>query len=273
MSGMDQDELGLTCLIALDEPAEIMASPLRRAFAYAAPRSSLSIEARAPSGTEQAFVMSVDGHDFAVALFAGQMPLAEYSHAVEKSLFWQDAGAAVSQHRAFLAVTATGSEYAHGLVRAQAIALTRLAAALVEVLPASGVFWQVAGTLSPPERVARAPSEIDRGKWPVDIWIGWKMFGEDDPDQPVLGLVTRGADAFLGFELAVPPFAVTDKKEPLRILHAASAYLMNYGDVLRDGQKVEVIGERRTTYQLRMAPTGERVATLTVLDPTAPTMH
>ena len=260
------DDLGFVCLIALDEAVEILPSPLRHAFAYTAPRSAMTIEAADPAGAEQAFRITVDNQVIACAVFEGPLPEAEYEFAQRKSLFWKDAGVEMDGHRGFVALAADHREALHGMARAQAVAITRLAAALCEALPARGVYWKTADTLSPPEAIARAAGGIDRGKWPVDIWIGWQMYGEDDPEHPVLGLHTRGASAFLGFELEIPPFAVADRKEPLRILYGASGYLMNHGDVIRDGQQVEVIGERRTSYTLHVGADGNAaVARLNVI--------
>ena len=259
------DELGFVCLIALDELVEILPSPLRRAFAYVAPRSSMIIEASDPAGAEQAFKITVDNQVIGCAVFNGPLPEEEYEFAQRKSLFWKDAGVEMGGHQAFVALAADRSEAVHGLARTQATALTRLAAALCEVLPARGAFWKSADTLSPAESMARAASGFNQGKWPVDIWIGWQMYGEDDEENPVLGLHTRGASAFLGFELEIPPFPVADRKEPLRILYGAMGYLMNYGDAIRDGQQVEVIGERRTDYKLHLGADGNpAVARLTV---------
>ena len=262
------DALGFTCLIALDELVDVLPGPVHRAIEMIAPTSSLSIEdVAAPSGTAQAFQLIIDNQLFGAAMFDGPMPAEEYSFAEQKSLFWQDAGIMMEGHRAFLAISADHVETVHGLARAQAIALIRLAAGFCEALPARGVYWRGADTLSAPSSVSRGASAIRQGKWPVDVWIGWQMYGDDLSDPMVLGLHTRGAKDYLGFELDIPPFPVTDKKEPLRILHAASAYLMNFGDVIRDGQHVEVIGERRTDYKLHMGAEGNpNVARLTVLD-------
>jgi len=173
----------------------------------------------------------------------------------------------MSGHQAFLAIAGAEYQERHGLARAQSVALTRLLAAIVEVSPACGVYWSGAEVCVQPQRVAKAPGLITRGKWPVDMWIGYQMFGENDPENPVIGLQTRGAAAYLGFELEIPPFAVEDLKEPLRILYNAVGYLMNFGDVIRNGQLVEVEGERRTAYQLHLGADGQPgLARLTVVD-------
>jgi len=50
------DRLGFTALVALDVSEELLASTLRRAFAYVAPSSSLIITACAPGDAEQAYL-------------------------------------------------------------------------------------------------------------------------------------------------------------------------------------------------------------------------
>ncbi|MEM9059914.1 MAG: hypothetical protein AAGD13_05585 [Pseudomonadota bacterium] len=264
------DELGLTCLIALDNAEEILPGQLRRAMAYVAPRSSLDIETGESPEAEQSFVFEIDRQVFGCGIYAGRIPDPELSVALNKSIFWKDAAESMASHSAFLAVSAASSANRHGLVRAQAVALTRLVAALAEVLPSSGILWHGSLICTSPQRIAAVPAEIAQGKWPADIWVGYQFLGTEDDERPFLGLQTRGAAKYLGFEMEVPPFFVDDRKEPLRILYNAVGYLMNYGDVIKDGQLVEVEGERRTRYQIHLGVNGEPgLARLSVL----PTDH
>ena len=261
------EDLGQTCLIALDVAEEIIPSQLIRAMKFVAPRSDVRIEVGVPTDAEASYVIQVDQHVFACAVFDGRLPEEEYAFALRKSIFWPDAAESMASHGAFAIVSAAERQDRHGLIRAQAVALTRLAASLAEILPSSGVLWTGSLICSSPQRIAAAPAEIANGKWPVDVWIGYQYTGPEDGDLSVLGLRTRGAASFLGFEMEVPPFAVDDRKEPVRILYNAVGYLMNYGDVIRDGQLVEVEGERRTQYQVHLGADGEPgLARLTVLD-------
>jgi hypothetical protein len=265
------DDLGFTAFVALSDVEDILTGPLRRCFAEVAPSSSLIIDRCAGGDALQAFRISVDGHDLVMALYAGPIPQIELNFAIKKSLFWPDAGLEMNGHKGFLAIAGTDRQARHGLARAQSIALTRFLAALVEVVPAAGVYWRGGETCSPPKRLADAPMQIARGKWPVDVWIGYQLFRRDasaELDAPeVIGMQTRGAAAYLGFELEIPPYPVAEAKEPLRILYNAAGYLMNYGDVIRDGQVVEVEGERRTSYQLHLGARGEPgLARLTVFE-------
>ncbi|MEM7507726.1 MAG: hypothetical protein AAF415_13370 [Pseudomonadota bacterium] len=248
-------DLGLICFVALDDWQPVEAPALRQALSYSAPNSSITLT---PRDSEDAILVSIDRQEFLVASMQGQIPEPEYSQAMRNSLFWPDAGAEMAQHTAFVAIAAVAPEDAHGLVRAQAVALTRLAAAVAEAAPSLGVYWRGAEGAVPPGRLLSAPSEIAAGKWPVDIWIGYVFYGQDTGQHPMIGVQTRGAEAYLGFEIEVPPITVAsgDRKEPLRILFGAVGYLMAQGAQIRNGQQVQVAGERRTTWQLHTATGG-----------------
>lgn len=263
-------DLGLTCIIALDDVVDIVPSQVVRSLGFVAPRSSVDVRSSPVQGPEQSLIVQVDQCTFACAVFEGRIPDPEYSFSLHKSVFWPDAAESMAQHRAFVVISASEQESRHGLVRAQAVALTRLTATLAEILPSSGILWNGSLICTSPQRLAAAPAEIATGKWPVDVWVGYQFFGEEDVERPFLGLQTRGASDYLGFEMEVPPFFVSDRKEPVRIMYNAVGYLMNYGDVIKDGQLVEVEGERRTHYQLHLGVNGEPgLARLTVL----PTDH
>jgi len=264
-------EIGAMCLIALDEADDIFPRLLRRAFAHFAPRSLLGLSRVHDAGATHAFTFEVDGNTIGAAVIDGQMPAPEWKVAAAHSLFWPDAMAAMSGHRGYIALGAEGRYTALGLARAQAVALTRLAAALMEVMPSQGLYWRGAETCAPPDRVARAAYGLGQGKWPVDLWVGWTHFARDAATPEVVGLQTRGAKAYLGYELEVPPATVSDPKEPLRILFNTAGYLMDRGTIVVDGQWVEVTGERRTRFTLHHGRDGApRIARLSLPDATAP---
>ena len=261
------DELGFMCFIALEEAVDIFPHQVERAFGFMAPRSTLRLTEQAAGDCEQALMAEVDGQPFAVVLIEGQLPEAEVDNAITQSIFWPEAAETFAPHTAYLAIAAVDRLTSHGLARAQAVALTKLAAALAEVTPSLGIYWRGAEACVPPGRVAEAVVEIGAGRWPVDMWLGYVMFGRDDTEHPIVGLQTRGAAAFLGFEVEIEPYAADGKLEPVRIVYNAVGYLMNFGDVIRDGQLVEVTGERRTSYRLLMGAKGKPgIARLSVLD-------
>lgn len=261
-------DLGHICLIALSDVEEILAAPLRRTLSMVSPRSSISVETVQPQDEVQALTIRVDGHAFACAVFDVRIPQDHLDDACGRSIFWMDASYEMAAHTAFIAIAADAPETAHGLVRAQAVALTRLIAALVELYPALGVIWSGSGMCAAPQRVAAAPYDLARTVWPTDFWIGYSFIQivddpdeDDDPDadpdaNPTVekGIRTIGAAAYLGFELEIPPDPSTDLQELMRICYHATAWLMNHGDVIRDGRLVEVEGERRTRYEIDPDP-------------------
>lgn len=261
----DFSNLGATCLLALDAADEILPRVLRRAFAYIAPRSSFSIDTASDDAAEQALSFEIDGHRIGAAVFNHQMPSPDWQVAARHSVFWSEAQQYLSTHRAFVAIGAHGKPKTLGLARAQAVAVTRLAAALAEVLPSQGLYWRGAEICTSPEKIVRAADQINRGKWPLDLWFGWTHFVREGQDPSIFGLQTRGASAFLGYELEIPPAKVTDRKEPLRVLLNAAGYMIERGDTLENGQFIEVAGERRVCYHRHHGLDGKpRVARLSL---------
>lgn len=251
-------ELGLMCMIALDEATELEPILLKNAVQYIAPKSSVLIETGSSGPGEDGLLVTVDRHRFVVAALDGEVPQENVDGALQNNIFWPEGRDEFAGHRGMLAIAALEQETSHGLVRAQAIALTKLAAAMAEIAPSRGVYWRGSETVCAPERLLRAVNDIDQGKWPVDLWIGYIFFGVDRPDEPLwIGCQSRGAFDYLGFEIEVPPFFVERRSEPIRILLGAVGYLMNFGDVIRSGQLVQVDDERRTQYQLHIGARGK----------------
>ena len=265
------DPIGFTSLLMLDAPDELLAAPLQRAFAYGAPKSVLTVEPTDAFEAQQAVRCTVDGHEIVCAIYEGQMPGREYEDAARNSIFWLDADAHLGAHGAYLVMAAAEKETVLGLIRAQAIAMTRLAAALCETLPASGMYWTSGGVFSPPEAVTRATTSIAKGHWPVDVWIGWKVFADKRSNRRILGLRSRGAADFLGYELQMPPFEAADNKEPMRILINTTAHLIAHGNIIPDGNNVIVKGEREARYSVTMGQGGQPgIAELQVIEQLPP---
>lgn len=246
--------LGLMCMIALNDVAPLDLFALRRTFQTVAPRSAITLERRRAAPAETALLVAVDGERLAVHVAPGRIPDAEYQAALVGNLFWPEAVDAMARHRATATVCGTPRHRAPELVRAQATALTRLAAAIAAALPACGVHWVGTGAMASPERLARAAGEIARHGLPVDLWLGYETIAADRPGaRPVAGARTVGAADFVGAELEIAPFEIADRLEPMRLLFAAVAGLMAAGARAGHGVAVELRGDRRGRYRLDMA--------------------
>lgn len=237
-------ELGLMCLLALEQPAGLDPAAVQDAISRIAPRSDVAIETRDPGSGAGALAVRIDGHDHAVSDFARQMPVEICTMVRKGGVFWADREQALASHRGFLALSAAEPARGHGLVRAQAVALTRLAAALADILPVQGAVWPAAGSAVPAARLARIPEQIQSGTWPVDLWIGFQLLRAMRSGGNLIGARSRGAAAYFGSEIEVAPMATADRAEPLRILMNTAGHLMANGAHLRDGQTMQVRGER-----------------------------
>lgn len=267
MSDFQQDEPGFKALLLLGESGELMPEALEDVFADAAPRSALQVEEMPRGDAVQVLSVTVDGHSIDCSMFDGQIDDPSVGQAAGRSVFWSGAAEQVAGHRGYLVVSAAERQASHGLARAQAVAMTRLLAVLAEGLPARGVYWCDAETVSSPGRIVQAVQELDQGHWPVDVWLGYERYGATPEAPAVAGLRTRGGGAFFGFEIDVLPFHANDAEEPMRILNGAARYLMNFGNVIKNGQVVRMEGQRRFTYQLERGGRGKPgVARLTVAD-------
>lgn len=258
--------MGVVALVALNEATSPDVARLRDALLAASPRSDIALTRVPPDTAADAMAIDIDGHRFGAATHHGPLPEPETGNAIRSSVFWPEADDVLARHAAFLAVGAARRENVLGLVRAQAVALTRLLSVLVQTLPASGILWRSAGSWNPPDRIRRAVVSIDEGRWPLDIWFGWQFIRQKGADKTVMGLQTRGAADYLGFELALDPLSVRDPKELLRILAKVAGYLMDRGSVIPDGQLLNIEGQRPLRYQMHPGGGGQPALARLTLD-------
>lgn len=257
MSDSHTSELGFTALVPLNGAAGMVPDAIGRAFAASSPRASLAIDERASGDSRQALDILTDGQRIVCALFDGPAPEPDISRAAKQSVFWRAAAQEIAGHAAFLALAAVGRPAGRRAARRQAAALTRMLAALCKAMPACAVLWRDADTLSPPGRLIRAARELDSNRWPIDVWIGCRVLGDDAAAPSVVSLSSRGVAAFLGFEIEVPPWPAEQKDKPLRILYGAAGALLSRADAAIEGLVVEVRGERPAEYRIEIGRAGD----------------
>jgi hypothetical protein len=250
-------DLGLICLIPLAEPARLDAAAVREALRRVAPRADVVIEQRPTDeggGDDDdsggGLAVSIDRQDFAAVALAGRLPQEVYDGAMQSPVGWRGRAEALAGERAFVAAAAAEPVSGHGLARAQAIALTRLAAALAETLPALAVVWEPSRIAAPPERLARLPELMLQERWPVEIWVGYRLLRASPDDRGSIGARSHGAATYFGSEIEVVPFPTDDPGEPLRIALGIVGHLMAHGSHIRDGQTIRTPKGRRARCSL-----------------------
>ncbi|MEM1345516.1 MAG: hypothetical protein AAGI34_13175 [Pseudomonadota bacterium] len=260
--------LGQMCLIAVEEhrPPDLVA--LRRALARVVPAAPLAIERRVLDVERTGLVVTLDNVALVVHGAPQRIPEAVYSAAVAGNLFWPAAADAMARHTATFALGGIEAPASPGEARAQSGALTWLAAGLSLTVGGLGVHWEGTGAMTDPERLARAPSEIEIGAWPVDIWLGYETFAEEGRAgaQLRLGARTRGARPYLGCELELAPAPVAELIEPVRTLFDAARALVALGAAVEDGQVFETRSEPRRVWQVRFGRAGGQQAVGMLID-------
>lgn len=236
-------ELGLMCFIMLETPSQLNPATVREALAEAAPRCDVRVRAQDPGDGGSGLVVEIDGNAYAVISEPGRMPDEICAMVRTGGIFWAEREQDLENHDGFLAISATEVAKGHGLVRAQAVALTRLAVAVARTVPALGLIWPGAGTAAPAERLETVLQQIQQDRWPVDIWIGFQLGGLVREGQQLIGARSRGGTAFFGSEIEIFPIPTTDKTRPLRILMQTAGHLMAHGVYLQNGQPVQFPGE------------------------------
>jgi len=235
---------GLMCLITLSEPARLDARAVRQALGETAPRSDVAVETRVAEDGERGLVISIDRQDYAAVVLEGRLPQQVHDAALRAPVGWPGRSEALAGERAVIALAAEEPARGHGLARAQAVALTRLAAALAATLPARALVWLPTGVAVSTGRFARLPAEIQRERWPVEIWIGFRLLGTMAEGGERIGALSHGAARYFDREIEVVPFPTQDRSEPLRLALATAAHLMTHGSHLRDGQTLQAKNTR-----------------------------
>jgi len=234
-------DFGLACILALEAPVAIGPAPLARAVRRVAPRARVAIERRDADPGESAAVGVIDYNRFGLLATEGMLAESEIDHARSSLALWPGGEDALEDYPALAAIVALDRETDPVAIGAQASALTRLAAAFTMIAPIRGVYWHEAGVLCPADRLTRAVNELGRGGWPVDLWVGHRLF-EAEPPRAGVGVRSRGAESFLGFEVEIPPVSVRDRADPARRLYAALTALSEPGNSVAHGQRMSLPG-------------------------------
>lgn len=234
-------ELGLFCMIALDREGPLDMLALRRAIPQAAPGTEFTIERRrATLPSESAAIVTVGRSPFVVYLSPGRMPEREYRIGTEGNLIWPSAADEMARHVAVATVCAATAPEGQTETVAQAAELTRLAAAVAMTLRPCGVYWAGTRHMSSPQRLIEGAAELERRGWPVDLWLGYRVTGEEPlGGPPLLGAETLGASAYLGCEVSLAPTYVEGRFVPLRrLFEAIGVILANHG-LIDNGMVIE----------------------------------
>lgn len=176
---------------------------------------------------------SAAGRPFTFSLVAEPIPKADIDYACENALAWPEATLEMARQKAQLLVLASGD---YPSPAEKALAVSRAVAAASECFSAVGIYWSHASIVHSPAafREEIKDSDATRDKLPAMLWVGFLVAPGKTGGMDVY---TRGLEPFGTMEIEV----IDSKKKTedlFAILNAAAAYLIDQGNVIKDGDTV-----------------------------------
>jgi len=175
-----------------------------------------------------------------VAFIDQPVPLETFADAVIPGETGVEALAAgLSTHRGGVVLGTLRASTDAEAALAAAEALTMVAAALCELLPAVALYWAEADLVTTPEHVRDRARAISDEFYPVDIWTSLRPAPEASPGRPA-ALVSKGFIPFAGREIEFAPCALAPG-EMAQAMWALMLHLIDSGGApIADGQSFEV---------------------------------
>jgi hypothetical protein len=151
--------------------------------------------------------------DMMVAVLPIHFPIPKetLARAIGMNWSWPEAQAAFDGARAHVIVSALSPTNDPRYFRTNAIRVTCVTAALLELLPATGIYWSTAEhVIAPAAFVAEAKEHTENGT-PFDLWVNTEFYpGPKFHETKEIIARTSGMHVFIGREVECGPYA----KEP-----------------------------------------------------------
>lgn len=154
--------------------------------------------------------------------------------------YWPEAASQLRGNKAhFLVVVAPGTPD----LKAAAVKLTKVTAALVESSPAAGVLWGGSGTVHAPKPFTQTTGEISADRLPVEIWVGFGLIPEADKTHSVF---TSGLEDFGMQEIEIHSSQL-DPQYLYERLFDIVHYVLRKEVVLHDGETIGISDTEQIT--------------------------
>jgi hypothetical protein len=205
---------------------------------------------------QRGFVLSVAGVALAVMFVDAPLPEPSYGDALRLDRIWpKDAANAMRAHRAHV-VVGMAQEINPKTALAEASAVTLLAAALSELLPAMAMIWVTAASITSPPSLRTHAQRLATAV-PLDIWtqLEWLDGPPTADGKRTLAVLTHGLRPFVGRELEFAPRPLDPPTIALRVLGTCE-YLIINGPVIKDGDTLGV--SESEAIRIRLRDRGQR---------------
>ncbi len=233
----------------LAEPIVLEAEALERYLKEQAPDENIQIQS-GEQGESHSLIILWRKTAFAVMAIDKPIPTETFTTALRTSYGLKDGEQMTAGHRAHLIMTPLQLAQHHGQAIIHSIMLVELSNMLANYGKALGFYWSNSETLADPAQFSQAVDgvkaamaqqargERDAGnQLPITLWVGIRLFS---PDQKTnFGALTKGLNAFLGYELEIKPVQWKPGDIAERV-YGTVAYLFSNGPVLQSGQTLGV---------------------------------
>lgn len=196
---------------------------------------------------ERMFSFDLQGESVVVAHIAVPIPWEDLEAICESSLFWSEATKVMKRHQSHVIVTLLGQGDARTHLERN-ILLTKVLAAITEILPAVGVYWGNGQVVAEPEFFRDAARDASAKEPPLLLWVGLHLQKNTDN---TISVVTTGLDYFDCMDIEV-----LHSKRPVEDILgmiAGTSHLMLMGDKFGDGDTVGSDGDPNEKINTRHA--------------------
>lgn len=177
-----------------------------------------------------------------VSWIADAVPWVDLQGPCQAAWYWPEAGRELLPHLGHVLVVVVPGTPDR---KAAAVKLTKVAAALVSLSPALGIFWGSSGTVHAPKPFCETAAAIAPDRLPVEIWIGFGLIAEEGQTHSVY---TSGLENFGMQELEIH-HSQRDPQFLYERLFDVVHYLLRRDVVLHDGETIGITDTERINIQ------------------------
>lgn len=239
----------LTAMVATSSPPVVEPEAVRRSLRQFLPASDGEpFFAEGDPKEKQSLVVTVAGVVIAVMALPFPIPAETLAPAVDSELVWKEAAGTFLAAKGHVLVSVVNPARDAAERFDQARVLTAVTAAIVATANGTGVLWQSAASVIPPERFVSEATDL-RDEAPNRVasalWFSFRFFpGSRNPQSELLICQSTGLSAFLAREIECGPYAMTPYELWLKVLLAAR-YMAGAGPVFADGDTLGLAGTEK----------------------------
>jgi hypothetical protein len=159
-------------------------------------------------GQEATLLVPVGAHLLTFMHMPFAIPPETLKGALDSEIVWDGAKQAFAAHKSHLVVACLGERGSdHDAVHRQMRLVSMGAAAVIETVRATGVYFGHGEYVVEPGNFAKEMQSLERGGLPVDQWVAIRLQAGPHHRQgrPEVQVTTQGLSAFVGIELEIDP--------------------------------------------------------------------